>query len=54
MLNDQGLFYIDAQSITEENERKTVWSALDYKKPQNTGDGKPTCPSTHKFSSITV
>lgn len=41
MLNDQGLFYIDPQSITEEDGRKKVWSALDYKKPQTTGDGKP-------------
>jgi len=41
MLNDQGLFYIDPQSITEEDGRKKVWSALDYKKPQSTGDGKP-------------
>jgi hypothetical protein len=41
MLNDQGLFYIDPKSITEEDGRKTVWSALDYKKPQTTGDGKP-------------
>ncbi len=41
MLNDQGLFYIDPKSITEEDGRKTVWSALDYKKTQSTGDGKP-------------
>ncbi len=41
MLNDQGLFYIDPQSITEEDGRKKVWSALDYKKPQSTGDGQP-------------
>jgi hypothetical protein len=41
MLNDQGLFYIDPRSIAEEDGRKTVWSALDYKKPQSTGDGKP-------------
>lgn len=41
MLNDQGLFYIDPKSITEEDGRKKVWSALDYKKPQTTGDGKP-------------
>jgi hypothetical protein len=40
-LNDQGLFYIDPKSVTEEDGRKTVWSALDYKKPQLTGDGKP-------------
>ena len=40
-LNDQGLFYIDPKSVTEEEGRKTVWSALDYKKPQLTGDGKP-------------
>ena len=39
-LSDQGLFYIDPQSITEEDGRKKVWSALDYKKPQTTGDGK--------------
>lgn len=41
MLNDQGMFYIDSQSITEEDGRKKVWSAIDYKKPQTTGDGKP-------------
>ena len=39
MLNDQGLFYIDPKSITEEDGRKKVWSALDYKKPQSTADG---------------
>ena len=36
----QGAFYIDAKSITEEDGRKKVWSALDYKKPQTTGNGK--------------
>lgn len=41
VLNDQGLFYIDPKSITEEDGRKTVWSAIDYKKPQSTGNGKP-------------
>jgi hypothetical protein len=40
-LNDQGLFYIDPKSITEEDGRKKVWGALDYKKQQFTGDGKP-------------
>lgn len=40
-LNDQGLFYIDPKSITEEDGYKKVWAALDYKKPQLTGDGKP-------------
>ena len=39
-LSEQGLFYIDPHSITEEDGRKKVWSALDYKKPQTTGDGK--------------
>jgi len=38
--SDQGAFYIDAKSITEEDGRKKVWSALDYKKPQTTGNGK--------------
>ncbi len=40
MLNDQGLFYIDPQSITEEDGHKKVWGALDYKKQQLTGNGK--------------
>ncbi|WP_396429746.1 surface-adhesin E family protein [Limnohabitans sp.] len=39
-LNDLGLFYIDPKSITEEDGRKWVWTALDYKKAQSTGDGK--------------
>jgi len=39
--NDQGLFYIDPQSITLEDGHQKVWGALDYKKPQLTGDGKP-------------
>jgi hypothetical protein len=33
-LNDLGLFYIDPKSITEEDGRKWVWTALDYKKAQ--------------------
>ena len=40
-LNDQGTFYIDTKSISEEDGRKKVWSVLDYKKQQLTGDGKP-------------
>lgn len=40
-LNDQGSFYIDTKSISEEDGRKKVWSILDYKKQQLTGDGKP-------------
>ena len=44
--NDLGLFYIDPKSITEEDGRKWVWTALDYKKTQSTGDGKPYL-STH-------
>lgn len=39
-LNDQGVFFIDPQSITEEDGYKKVWGALDYKKQQLTGDGK--------------
>lgn len=39
-LSDQGMFYIDPKSITEEDGRKKVDSALDYKKPQSTADGK--------------
>jgi hypothetical protein len=40
MTNDQGLFYIDTNSITKEDGRKTVQSVLDYKKPQTTSKGK--------------
>lgn len=40
MTNDQGLFYIDTNSVTEEDGRKTVQSVLDYKKPQTTSQGK--------------
>lgn len=39
-LNELGLFYIDPQSITEEDGRKKVWSVLDYKKVQHTADDK--------------
>ena len=38
--NDQGFFYIDPKSITEEDGYKKVWGALDYKKEQLTGNGK--------------
>ncbi|MFM7010643.1 MAG: surface-adhesin E family protein [Betaproteobacteria bacterium] len=41
-LGDQGLFYIDPKSITEEDGKKKVWGLLDYKKPQQTADGKAT------------
>jgi hypothetical protein len=40
MTNDQGLFYIDTNSVTEVDGRKTVQSVLDYKKPQTTSNGK--------------
>mgnify|MGYP006192725313 FL=1 len=40
VLNDQGMFYIDANSITQESGRKVVWSAIDYKKPQTTTEGQ--------------
>ncbi len=39
-LNDQGMFYIDANSVTQESGRKVVWSAIDYKKPQTTAEGQ--------------
>ena len=39
-LNDQGMFSIDPKSITEDEGRKTVWTALDYKKQQRTAEGK--------------
>ncbi len=41
VLNDQGMFYIDANSVEQEAGRKIVWSAIDYKKTQMTTDGKP-------------
>ncbi len=41
VLNDQGMFYIDANAITEEAGRKVLWSAIDYKKPQSTAEGQP-------------
>ena len=41
VLNDQGMFYIDANSIQQEAGRKLVWSAIDYKKTQSTAEGKP-------------
>lgn len=40
VLNDQGMFYIDANSVTEETGRKVLWSAIDYKKPQSTAEGQ--------------
>ena len=36
VLNDQGMFYIDANSVTQEAGRKVLWSAIDYKKTQTT------------------
>ena len=41
VLNDQGMFYIDANSVTQEVGRKVLWSAIDYKKTQTTAEGKP-------------
>lgn len=41
VLNDQGMFYIDAHSVTEEAGRKVLWSAIDYKKSQSTAEGLP-------------
>jgi hypothetical protein len=38
--NDQGMFYIDANSLEQEAGHKLVSSAIDYKKTQMTGDGK--------------
>lgn len=38
-MNDQGMFYIDANSVSQESGRKVLWSAIDYKKPQNTAEG---------------
>ena len=40
VLNDQGMFYIDANSVSQESGRKVLWSAIDYKKPQNTSEGQ--------------
>jgi hypothetical protein len=40
VLNDQGMFYIDANSVTQESGRQVLWSAIDYKKPQSTAEGK--------------
>jgi hypothetical protein len=39
-LNDQGMFYIDANSVTQESGRKVLWSAIDYKKTQSTAEGQ--------------
>jgi hypothetical protein len=41
VLNDQGMFYIDANSVTQEAGRKVLWSAIDYKKTQMTAQGQP-------------
>ena len=41
VLNDQGMFYIDANSIEQEAGRKVLWSAIDYKKTHTTAEGKP-------------
>ncbi len=40
MLAEQGMFYLDPASIETRNERKEVWTALDYRKPQFTAEGK--------------
>ena len=40
MLADQGMFYLDPASVVEQSDRKEVWTVLDYRKPQNTADGK--------------
>lgn len=41
LLNEQGLFYIDPQTIKNEGERMEVLSLLDYKKTQISAAGKP-------------
>ncbi|WP_396436969.1 surface-adhesin E family protein [Limnohabitans sp.] len=41
VLNDQGMFYIDANSVTQEVGRKVLWSVIDYKKTQMTAQGQP-------------
>ena len=41
VLNDQGMFYIEANSVTQEAGRKVLWSAIDYKKTQTTAQGQP-------------
>ena len=41
VLNDQGMFYIDANSIEQEAGRKVLWSAIDYKKTQTPAQGQP-------------
>ena len=41
VLNDQGMFYIDANSVTQESGRKVLWSAIDYNKTQTTAQGQP-------------
>ena len=41
VLNDQGMFYIDANSVTQEAGRKVLWSAIDYKKTHTTAQGQP-------------
>jgi hypothetical protein len=33
-LNDQGMFFIDANSIKDEDGKKVLWSAVDYKTPK--------------------
>jgi hypothetical protein len=33
-LNDQGMFFIDANSIKDEGGKKVLWSAVDYKTPK--------------------
>ena len=40
VLTDQGMFYIDANSVIQESGRQVLWSAIDYKKPQNTAEGQ--------------
>ena len=49
--NDLGLFYIDPKSITEEDGRKWVWTALDYKKPKARVMASRTCPPIPRFNS---
>jgi hypothetical protein len=41
VLNDQGMFYIDANSVTQEVGRKVLWSVIDYKKTHMTAQGQP-------------
>lgn len=40
LLADQGMYYLDPQSVEQQGAHKQLWTLLDYRSPQTTADGQ--------------